>query len=190
MQVAVLHCAWLTRIHIEYLDVQDRQVISACTAAEGDVWSVLPLFCILSASGKSTNHSRPPLPVLWWASDQMFRYFGGELDWDARWQRWIPCWLQLMPLCQLAAGSDVVSPCQFLLTSTALHSDLKKLFYHTNRWLSALAGLACTSVPDAKGAINLVSGWCNTSTCIMYYIFNVMPLREAQLKKLRSLFGH
>ena len=147
-------------------------------------------FCILSASGKSTNHSRPPLPVLWWASDQMFRYFGGELDWDARWQRWIPCWLQLMPLCQLAAGSDVVSPCQFLLTSTALHSDLKKLFYHTNRWLSALAGLACTSVADAKGAINLVSGWCNTSTCIMYYIFNVMPLREAQLKKLHSLFGH
>ena len=76
MQVAVLHCAWLTRIHIEYLDVQDRQVISACTAAEGDVWSVLPLFCILSASGKSTNHSRPPLPVLWWASDQMFWYLG------------------------------------------------------------------------------------------------------------------
>ena len=49
-------------------------------------------------------------------------------------------------------------------------ADLKKLFHRTNRWLAGLAGLACTSVADAKGAINLVSGWCNTSSCIMHLI--------------------
>ena len=72
---SVTHCASLT--HIGYLVVQHRRVISACTASEGDVWYLLPLFCILSATGKSTDdHSLPPLPVLWWASDRMFRYWG------------------------------------------------------------------------------------------------------------------
>ena len=44
MQIVVSQCTRLARLHIEYLDVQQRQVISACTAAEGDVWCVLPLF--------------------------------------------------------------------------------------------------------------------------------------------------
>ena len=44
MQIVVSQCTRLARLHIEYLDVQQRQVISACMAAEGDVWCVLPLF--------------------------------------------------------------------------------------------------------------------------------------------------
>ena len=137
MQVAVLHCAWLTRIHIEYLDVQDRQVISACTAAEGDVWSVLPLFCILSASGKSTNHSQPPLPVLWWASDQMFRYFGvnwiemrGGNDGFLVGCSWCHSVNLLLALMWSALANSYWPAPRCTLT-------WKKLFYHTNRWLSA-----------------------------------------------------
>ena len=64
-----------------------------------------------------------------------------------------------MPLC-LLPGSDVVSPCQFLLTNSLQSAlrQLEKLFFRSNRWLAALAGLACTSVAYAKGAINLLPG--------------------------------
>ena len=152
MQIVVSQCTRLARIYIEYLDVQHRQVISACTAAEGDVWCVLPLFCILSASGKSTNHSLPPLPVLWWASDRMFRYLG----WG---------WIGLR--CQVATMDSLLAPVDATLSTRCrlwcgqplpIPTDqqhaaiwLEKLFYQTNRWLSGLTGLACTSVADAKG---------------------------------------
>ena len=174
MQISVLYSARLTRI--EYLDVQqqDRRVISACTASEGDVWYLLPLFCILSATGKSTDdHSLPPLPVLWWASDRMFRYWGvwietpGGNDDGTRFlvgASWCHSVYSLALMWSARANSYWPTPCNLRC------ADLKKLFHRTNRWLAGLAGLACTSVADAKGAINLVSGWCNTSSCIMHLI--------------------
>ena len=131
MQISVLYSARLTRI--EYLDVhivqqQDRRVISACTASEGDVWSLLPLF--LHFIRIREIHRRPQSAtssgalMSLWSNVQIL----GGLDRDARWQWWwnqIPRWRRSMPLC-LLPGSDVVSPCQFLLTST-LQSALRRL---------------------------------------------------------------
>ena len=59
MQIVVSQCTRLARIYIEYLDVQHRQVISACTAAEGDVWCVLPLFLHFIRIRKIHQGSRP-----------------------------------------------------------------------------------------------------------------------------------
>ena len=119
-------------------------------------------FCILSASGKSTDdHSPPPLPVLWWASDRMFRYWGvwiempGGNDDGTRFlvgASWCHSVYSLALMWSARANSYWPTPCNLRC------ADLKKLFHRTNRWLAGLAGLACTSVADAKGSY-LSSTW-------------------------------
>ena len=172
MQIVVSQCTRLARIYIEYLDVQHRQVISACTAAEGDVWCVLPLFLHFIRIREIHQSSRPTTVC------HLFRCFDEPL---------IECpdiggvWIEM------EGGNDGI---RFLVGATWCHSvcllapmwstlansywpaarccnlrcaHLKKLFRHINRWLPLLL-----QASDANRAINPVSGWCNLNYMMQY----------------------
>ena len=175
------HCASLT--HIGYLVVQHRRVISACTASEGDVWFVL--FCILSASGKSSgsDHSLLPLPVIRSVSDQLSRYWG----WCWRCQVAIvmesdsllapldaTLMPHLMPLCLtlMALMWSALANSYWPARCNLRCVDLKKLFCHCNRWSPGLGSSCCQWCGAA-----FVSGWCNMSACMM----SLRRMRQIQL---------
>ena len=156
--VTLWHCASLT--HVGYLVVQHRRVISACTASEGDVWFVLPLFLHFIGIREiqwfwpQSATSSGDLISLWSIVEILglvLEMPGGNRDGigflvgAARCHFDATLMPHLMPLCLtlMALMWSALANSYWPARCNLRCVDLKKLFCHGNRWSPGLGSSCC-----------------------------------------------